>query len=106
LKTVQDLWKEQMDRLMEQNRLSKDKNSAKRIHDLEEEIAKIHTEFTEKERTLNDQLTMWKEKTKIKQMNYVKQEEEFQKEMASQKEKFTAEMEKKVDTRVSRCLLF
>jgi len=67
----------------------------KRIQDLEEQIAKTKAEFQDKEHTLNEQITMWKEKSKIKQQNFIKQEEEFQKEMGLQKEKMHIDLSQK-----------
>ena len=97
---IQDEWNVQLEKYIDENKLRREEGYAKRVEELEEELKKCVTDAAEKEHNLNEQITMWKEKTKIKQQNFVQLEDEIKQEIAKkdkQIDDLNSQIKKKVN---------
>lgn len=69
---------------------------SKQIEELQKKIATMEQQFQSTEKSLKEQVTMWKDKNKLKHNNYLQLEEQKNKAIWEQKEKFEAQIQKLV----------
>jgi chromosome segregation ATPase len=81
LSQIQSQWTTQLQSFLDHNKLLRDQGNnfffhlltfsgyTKRVEDLEEQLTKLRVSSEEKEHHLQEQITMWKEKTNIKQQS-------------------------------------
>ncbi len=73
-----------------------DGSASKQIDELQKKISSMEQQYQANEKSLKEQITMWKDKNKLKHSNYIQLEEQKNKAIWEQKEKFEAQIQKLV----------